>query len=428
MRRNDRPHAAAVHVRRGPALAVSLLALAALTLASGPAAARDAAPDDDAPLGSVSWRVDLSAPTGDETNVSRTDGTLRLRDRTLRPASARSARGQGTVLVPERVLDRAVDLITPVLDATVPAGAEVAVDVRGQDGLGAWTEWREASAGAPALLPRAVTRVQARITLISAPNGAAPVVRDLRLNAELGNVARQGVAAAAAYTATVYATREGLVGGTTANGHVIVANDHFVALPSRRGLSPKGSAEYSVRVCGPARCETAPVWDVGPWNTHDDHWNPSSVRETFKDLPQGKPESQAAYQDGYNGGLDEFGRRVLNPAGIDLADGTFYNVGLNNNGYVTVTYLWTSTGAATTSFPTWGTDVNIRQQPTSTSTRVAQLPGPTTVRVQCQVHGQLVQADGHSNDAWSYLPDYGGYVSNIFIDVADSWLPGVPTC
>ncbi|RAJ43246.1 hypothetical protein K388_07440, partial [Streptomyces sp. KhCrAH-43] len=224
-----------------------------------------------------------------------------------------------------------------------------------------------------------------------------------------------------------FATREGLVGGTTANGHVITSSDHFVALPSRRGLSPKGSSQYSVNVCGPTRCETAPVWDVGPWNTHDDHWNPSSVRETFKDLPQGKPEAQAAYENGYNGGLDEFGRRALNPAGIDLADGTFSNIGLSNNGWVTVTYLWTG-DATTRSFPTWGTGVRIRRQATSSSAQVAQLSGPTTARVQCQVHGQLVQADGYSNDAWSYLPDYGGYISNIYIDVPESWLPGVPTC
>ncbi|MGV9253088.1 N-acetylmuramoyl-L-alanine amidase [Streptomyces sp. NPDC003697] len=85
-------------------------------------------------------------------------------------------------------------------------------------------------------------------------------------------------------------------------------------------------------------------------------------------------------------------------------------------------------GGTTTPFPTWGTDVSIRQQATTTSTRVATLPGPTTVRVKCQVHGQLVTYDGHSNDAWSYLPDYGGYISNIFIDVPDAWLPGVPTC
>ncbi|MEV8127269.1 hypothetical protein AB0P07_24760 [Streptomyces sp. NPDC085944] len=85
-------------------------------------------------------------------------------------------------------------------------------------------------------------------------------------------------------------------------------------------------------------------------------------------------------------------------------------------------------GATGTPFPTWGSDVSIRQQPTTGSARVASLPGPTTVRVACQVHGGLVEYDGYSNDAWSYLLDRGGYVSNIFIDVDDAWLPGVPTC
>jgi hypothetical protein len=144
-------------------------------------------------------------------------------------------------------------------------------------------------------------------------------------------------------TYRVYATREGLVGGTTANGHVIVPRDHFVALPSRRALSPRGSSTYSVRVCADnGRCEIAPVWDVGPWNTRDDYWNPSATRQNWQDLPQGTSEAQAAYQNGYNGGKDQNGRRVTNPAGIDLADGTFWDgLGLTNNAWVTATYLWT---------------------------------------------------------------------------------------
>ena len=72
----------------------------------------------------------------------------------------------------------------------------------------------------------------------------------------------------------IFATREGLVGGTTANGHVITPHDRFVALPSRRALSPNGSSDYSVRICAPnGRCAFAPVWDVGPWNIKDDYWN-----------------------------------------------------------------------------------------------------------------------------------------------------------
>jgi hypothetical protein len=149
------------------------------------------------------------------------------------------------------------------------------------------------------------------------------------------------VSAEATFTKSIFATREGLVGGTTANGHVIVVNDHFVALPSRRALSTNFGHEREVRLTYGARTVVAPVWDVGPWNTKDDYWNPTPIRETFKDLARGMPESEAAYATGYNGGLDERGRRVLNPAGIDLADGTFReDLILPTNDRVVVEYLW----------------------------------------------------------------------------------------
>src|SRR5207302_76633 len=70
-------------------------------------------------------------------------------------------------------------------------------------------------------------------------------------------------AAAAAPRTTqllVYATREGLVGGITANGHVIVPHDHFVSLPSWGSLSPKGTGTYSVRVCGGLRLPADNRW------------------------------------------------------------------------------------------------------------------------------------------------------------------------
>jgi hypothetical protein len=153
--------------------------------------------------------------------------------------------------------------------------------------------------------------------------------------------ARGGRAQIETFTATVFATREGLVGGTTANGHVIVPNDHFVALPSRRALARNLGYEHMVRLTYNGRTAVEPVWDIGPWNTRDDYWNPPEIRERFNDLPTGKPEAQAAFLEGYNGGKDERGRTVLNPAGIDLADGTFLDsLGLTNNAYVEVEYLW----------------------------------------------------------------------------------------
>lgn len=148
------------------------------------------------------------------------------------------------------------------------------------------------------------------------------------------------------FAGTVFATREGLVGGTTANGHVVVANDHFVALPSRRALSFNGGHEFEVEISFGARKAVMPQWDIGPWNIRDDYWNPWTVREKFQDLPQGMPEAQAAFQTNYNNGLDggdtpSGPRQVRNPAGIDLADGTFLqDLQLPDNSFINVKFLW----------------------------------------------------------------------------------------
>jgi hypothetical protein len=191
------------------------------------------------------------------------------------------------------------------------------------------------------------TTVQLRLSLVVS-SGIAPTVSAVSVEAALDRSPAAPATApvhAQAFTYRVFATREGLVGGRTANGHIIVSRDHFVALPSRRGLNPvSGGRDYQVRVCyaRTGGCETAPVWDVGPWNTKDDYWNPSATRQMWKDLPQGRPEAQAARLDGYNGGRDQFGRVVANPAGIDLADGTFWDgLGMVDNDWVDVTYLWT---------------------------------------------------------------------------------------
>lgn len=135
------------------------------------------------------------------------------------------------------------------------------------------------------------------------------------------------------FTARVFATREGLVGGTTASGHVIVEDDRFVALPSRTALGEKVTVSYG------DRSVTVPVLDVGPWNIDDDWWNTSDVRERWGDLPRGTPQAQAAWEWGYNGGEDGKGRRVRNPAGIDLADGVFWGaLGMSGNDWVEVTF------------------------------------------------------------------------------------------
>lgn len=154
------------------------------------------------------------------------------------------------------------------------------------------------------------------------------------------------MATAASENRRIFATREGLVGGTTANGHVIQPNDHFVALPSRLSLSKNFGYEFQVKLSYNGRVTYAPVWDVGPQNKNDDYWNPPGIRAMWRDLPQGLPEVQAAFQSGYNGGKDGYGDKVPNPAGIDIADGTFRNdLKMTNNDWVTVEYQWTSGNA-----------------------------------------------------------------------------------
>lgn len=112
---------------------------------------------------------------------------------------------------------------------------------------------------------------------------------------------------------------------------------------------------------------TIPVKEVGPWNVDDNYWDPATgsarPRRRFADLPTGTPESQAAFSNGYNsksnctdldehpynpprnGGADQFGRCVLNPAGIDLSTAAFTQLGLTTNAWVTVSFLWEPSNA-----------------------------------------------------------------------------------
>lgn len=144
-------------------------------------------------------------------------------------------------------------------------------------------------------------------------------------------------------TFTVFATREGLVGHRTANGHRIRPRDRFVALPSWQALAHDGGSEFQVRVTYRGRSVVLPVWDVGPWNTHDDYWSPS---RRYSDLPTGMPMAQAAYSKGYNGGRDEFGRRIRMPNGIDIADGAFWDdLGMTQADWVQVSFLWMGSDA-----------------------------------------------------------------------------------
>lgn len=176
-------------------------------------------------------------------------------------------------------------------------------------------------------------------------------------------------------TFQVTATVLGLVGGSTSSGHVIQADDRLVALPACTTTScpwlPAGVVDplfgsriecgelCYVRVTSPAsgRCAVAPVLETGPWFTLDDWWNPAESRilnnlpSTVQPLAQGYPAAAAA-QDGLDVGfgrtpsgigISNKGYEVGNRAAIDLATGTWQDVGFDPNsgvGEVVVTLLW----------------------------------------------------------------------------------------
>ena len=141
-------------------------------------------------------------------------------------------------------------------------------------------------------------------------------------------------------TFRIRGTRLGLVGGRTANGHTIVERDRFVALPCTCALSSLGGNEFQVRVTYGGRSAVVPVYDVGPWNTRDDYWNPPEQR-FFSDLRQGWPQDHAAYYDGHNGGYAAKGR-VRFPTAIDVADGVWWDdLGIvGDQADLEVTFLW----------------------------------------------------------------------------------------
>ncbi|MGH3829525.1 MAG: hypothetical protein ACRDRS_03585 [Pseudonocardiaceae bacterium] len=402
---------------RGTARIATAVLVALLTVLVGahlpaPAQAQDGVGNHKV----TTWFARLTPSWGD-TNVRLDADGLRLGSSAAGPASLRSSQPEGMLLTELHPLTEFSSQVTAELVAVRSAGSAVALDVRGALGDGSWTEWLPAGPTSPAMLGAAVTGVQARIVLRGGKNGVSPLVRSVRLTAQPGAAL---LAARPRRTPSyqVFATREGLVGHRTANGHVIHERDHFVALPSRRGLSPLGSGDYTVKVCANnGRCEWAPVWDVGPWNTTDDYWNPPEARQSWPDLPRGQPQAQAAYEDGYHDGVDQFSREVLNPAGIDLADGTFWDgLGLRDNSWVTVTYLWTD-GAppAIVRVPT----LPVYSGPGKQYPTVGLAAQRAALLVECTVAGQPLTGDQGRTDRWLRIGPKQ-FISAEYVSVQDT--------
>nr|WP_232838339.1 hypothetical protein [Streptomyces geranii] len=77
---------------------------------------------------------------------------------------------------------------------------------------------------------------------------------------------------------------------------------------------------------------------------------------------------------------------------------------------------------------TWGSGVRVRTQATTASGAMTTLPAGVEVLVGCQKRGQQVSEPPYVNDWWAQLPQYGGYMTNIYLSVPENQVPGVPVC
>ncbi|GAA3487012.1 hypothetical protein [Streptomyces cremeus] len=77
---------------------------------------------------------------------------------------------------------------------------------------------------------------------------------------------------------------------------------------------------------------------------------------------------------------------------------------------------------------TWGADVVVREEATTKSRKLTVLPAGAEILVSCQKRGQEVSIPPYTNDWWAYLPQYGGYVTNIYLSVPENQVPGLRLC
>lgn len=165
--------------------------------------------------------------------------------------------------------------------------------------------------------------------------------------------------------ATIYSTKEynwpDDSGGVTKNGHIITAPDeHWCALPDSSVLCANDStngSDFTVTIYyGKNEQDNVPVWDRGPWNYHDNYWDPESQRYIDNYLIHGGqpglgqyvPEAEAAFDWGYDSSYSEpvvrypNGQRPNLPNGIDFALGTFNDLSIppKLSDYVGVVFNW----------------------------------------------------------------------------------------
>ena len=149
----------------------------------------------------------------------------------------------------------------------------------------------------------------------------------------------------------------------------------------------------------------ARVGESGPWNVDDTYWatfGDPTPRRMFADLALGMPEAQAAYFNGYNGGVDQYGRKITAPYGIDLARQVSIDIGLEpgNNDWIKVGFLWTED---------WGqSGTGASQAPSQTTAQPpTQAPVVAAKAATPQGDGSLIHVVQPGQTLWEIAAIYG---------------------
>jgi hypothetical protein len=79
-------------------------------------------------------------------------------------------------------------------------------------------------------------------------------------------------------------------------------------------------------------------------------------------------------------------------------------------------------------YGTWSEHVNVRRDPSTGNAPMTRLPAGVEVLIGCQKRGQEVRVPPYTNDWWAYLPQYGGWISNIYVSSPDNRIPDVREC
>ncbi|MEO3750924.1 peptidoglycan DD-metalloendopeptidase family protein [Streptomyces sp. B6B3] len=196
-------------------------------------------------------------------------------------------------------------------------------------------------------------------------------------------------------------------GGTTAGSPVLAS----AAGTATRHSQPSGAGNYIVIDHG------------GGWQTYYFHLDAYSVANGAQ-VAQGQQIGTTG-STGNSTGAHIHYEQLLNGVGQNIV----INGGaLSYPSSYGSAHLTSDNGCGEGNFMTWGSGVRVRADARLDAPVVTTLTGPTLVHVDCQKQGDPVTAEGYTNDWWAHLADYGGYITNIYIDHPDAKLPGVPEC